>query len=154
MLALGAGRHGITWNSRCPETCFYTHGFHPVERLFHLPIQLIQLIQLIRRLGISDIVARTGYTENHLDDYLRAAENHQWGPDQVWEVWDHDHQSASSPGERALPGDDHMGEEAQYGYVVETPEVLTPATSVAPTSGQRPTVSPSNTSPVPRRGAF
>ncbi|PXF49573.1 hypothetical protein BWQ96_00643 [Gracilariopsis chorda] len=47
-----------------------------------------------------------------------------------------------------------MGEEAQYGYVVETPEVLTHATSMAPTSGQRPPVPPSNTALVPRRGPF
>ncbi|PXF41837.1 hypothetical protein BWQ96_08436 [Gracilariopsis chorda] len=151
MLALEAGRHDITWNLPCPETAFYSHEFQPVGRLYRLPMQLIQLI---RCLGISDIVARTGYTENHLDNYLRAAENHRWGPDQVCEVWDHDRQRVSSPGDQALPGDDHMGEEAQYGCVVETPEDLTYTASMAPTSGQHPPVPPSNTTPVPRRGRF
>ncbi|PXF49109.1 hypothetical protein BWQ96_01058 [Gracilariopsis chorda] len=151
ILALEAGRHGITWNLRCPETAFYSRGFQPVGRLFRLPMQLIQLIC---RLDISDIVARTVYTENHSDNYLRAAENRRWGPDQVWEVWDPDRQRVSSPGEQALPGDYHLGEESQNGYVVETPEVLTHATSMACTSGQRPPVPPSNIAPVPRRGPF
>ncbi|KAI0558507.1 hypothetical protein FGB62_205g03 [Gracilaria domingensis] len=68
-------------------------------------------------------------------------------------VWDYENQKVCPHGSRALPGDPHVPDDAEYGAVVQTPDAATPSIGPIPaSSGQGAPASASLPLSVPSAG--
>ncbi|KAI0564236.1 hypothetical protein FGB62_28g122 [Gracilaria domingensis] len=92
-------------------------------------------------MGLSNIVEGTKYTAQQLDGYLTAVGNHNWGPEQGWDVYDPEVHSIVPLQQQHMAGEDPFGNDDTVMVAAENyespalppsaPVQATPPTSVA-----------------------